>query len=67
MIVRTILGMARSLNYLPIAEGVETEDHALLARDLGCSVLQGYHLAHPMTRDDVVGRFGDGVRRRVGS
>ncbi|MCQ4348908.1 EAL domain-containing protein [Pseudomonas stutzeri] len=47
-IVRAILGMARSLGMLSIAEGVETAaQHAELER-LGCDEVQGYLFGRPL-------------------
>ncbi|MDQ0523866.1 putative bifunctional diguanylate cyclase/phosphodiesterase [Methylobacterium gregans] len=40
-----ILAFARSLGVGVVAEGVETEAQALVLRDLGCPVLQGYRYA----------------------
>ena len=31
-----------------VAEGVETESHALAALAAGCHALQGYHFARPL-------------------
>jgi diguanylate cyclase (GGDEF)-like protein/PAS domain S-box-containing protein len=42
--IRTIIAMARSLDMMVIAEGVETEDQLQLLRELGCDQYQG-HLA----------------------
>src|SRR5690606_19189262 len=44
----TIIEIGRSLNIEVVAEGIETADHAVILRDLGCDVLQGYALARPM-------------------
>jgi EAL domain-containing protein (putative c-di-GMP-specific phosphodiesterase class I) len=30
-----------------VAEGIESEAHAVLAEQLGCDFLQGYYLARP--------------------
>jgi len=47
-IVKTIIGMARSLNLNYIAEGVETEEQSQLLFDMGCSHYQGYLYGKPM-------------------
>ena len=39
--IRTIIAMARSLDMMVIAEGVETEDQLQLLRELGCDQYQG--------------------------
>ncbi len=47
-LVRTIIGMANSLNLGLVAEGVETEDQVAFLTAEGCNVLQGYFYARPM-------------------
>lgn len=48
-LVGSIIEIGRSLNIEVVAEGVETQVHAVILRDLGCDVLQGYAFARPMT------------------
>ena len=50
-IVQTILNIARSLRVSVVAEGVETEMQALLLRQMGCQVFQGFLFAKPMPLD----------------
>lgn len=57
-LVRSIVDMARSLGVDVVAEGVETQEHVRIARDLGCDVLQGFALARPMP-DDALREFLD--------
>ena len=47
-IVDSVIALARALGRTVIAEGVETEEQARILLELGCDVLQGYLLAHPM-------------------
>ena len=47
-LVRTIIGMANSLNLGLVAEGVESEDQVAFLTAEGCNVLQGYYYARPM-------------------
>lgn len=47
-IVSTILGLARNLNYLAIAEGVESVEQVELLRELKCDVIQGYWICKPI-------------------
>lgn len=51
-LVRSIVGIGKSLNIGAIAEGVETMEHAKVLNELGCDTLQGYALAKPMSGDD---------------
>jgi len=47
--VKSIIDIAKSQNIEIVAEGIESADHTLLLRKLGCDVLQGYAFARPMT------------------
>lgn len=46
-IVRRITGLCHELAMQVVAEGVETERELQSAIDLGCDLLQGYHLGKP--------------------
>jgi EAL domain-containing protein (putative c-di-GMP-specific phosphodiesterase class I)/GGDEF domain-containing protein len=48
-IVRSLIALARELDYQVVAEGVETEQSLGLIRDWGCDLAQGYHFAKPLT------------------
>ncbi len=50
-IVRSIIDLAHNLGLRAVAEGVE--DQALLTRltELGCDVVQGYHISRPLPPD----------------
>jgi EAL domain-containing protein (putative c-di-GMP-specific phosphodiesterase class I)/GGDEF domain-containing protein len=47
-IVRSLIGLARELDYEVVAEGVETAETLALIREWGCDVAQGYHFAKPL-------------------
>ncbi len=51
--VKSIVEIGRSQNIKIIAEGVETEAHALILRDLKVDCLQGYYFAKPMCAEDL--------------
>lgn len=53
-LVASIIEIGLSLGIKAVAEGVETTDHAVILRDLGCDVLQGYAFAAPMSSDDLM-------------
>ncbi|MDW6025220.1 bifunctional diguanylate cyclase/phosphodiesterase [Mesorhizobium sp. BAC0120] len=46
-VVSTIVGLSRALGVDTIAEGVETENQAMLLRAAGCDVVQGYLFGKP--------------------
>jgi EAL domain-containing protein (putative c-di-GMP-specific phosphodiesterase class I) len=54
-LVGSIIDIGRSLNIRVLAEGVETQDHVRILRDLGCDLLQGYALARPMPFEEIKG------------
>ncbi|GIE78511.1 hypothetical protein Aph02nite_44610 [Actinoplanes philippinensis] len=47
VIVEMIIGVARTLRLLVIAEGVENEEQADELYGLGCTLYQGYHFGRP--------------------
>jgi diguanylate cyclase (GGDEF)-like protein len=47
-IVRATINMARNMDRIVVAEGVETEDHLRFLREYGCQELQGYLFCRPL-------------------
>lgn len=47
-IVRSTIGLAHSLGFRAVAEGVENQAIMDLLRELGCDEAQGFHLGRPM-------------------
>ncbi|WP_375177419.1 putative bifunctional diguanylate cyclase/phosphodiesterase [Marinobacter mobilis] len=47
-IVESVVFLAKRFDRPVLAEGVETNAHARLLRDIGCELIQGYGLARPM-------------------
>jgi EAL domain-containing protein (putative c-di-GMP-specific phosphodiesterase class I) len=52
-LVSSMIDIGRSLQIEVVAEGVETMEHVSILRRLGCSSLQGYVFARPMSGDDL--------------
>src|SRR5256714_937512 len=50
-LVRTIVALVRGLGFIPIAEGVETEEQLRLLRDMGCEFAQGFHFSRAVPPD----------------
>jgi EAL domain-containing protein (putative c-di-GMP-specific phosphodiesterase class I) len=46
-IIAAVFGIARALDFLVVAEGVETEEQLALLRTFACQQAQGYHLSPP--------------------
>ena len=49
--MRTTLNMCHDLGYEVVAEGVENAETQTLLSEMGCDVIQGYHIARPMAPD----------------
>ncbi|MEN9824064.1 MAG: hypothetical protein RLZ04_2490 [Actinomycetota bacterium] len=57
-IVGAVVGIARTLGFSVVAEGVETHAELDAARALGCNVFQGYGIARPLALADLLPRVG---------
>lgn len=53
-IVSMIIRLARRLNLLIIAEGVETREQIDCVVDCGCNIIQGYIISKPVPQKDVL-------------
>ncbi|MEM1401645.1 MAG: EAL domain-containing protein, partial [Pseudomonadota bacterium] len=53
-IVRSTVDLAHHLGLRVVAEGIETERHIDMLAELNCDIGQGFHIARPMTADDVI-------------
>jgi EAL domain-containing protein (putative c-di-GMP-specific phosphodiesterase class I) len=51
-VVRSVIELGRELGIAVVAEGVETESHLQTLRQLGCTVVQGYHIGYPMSASE---------------
>ena len=56
-LVRTIVGMGRSLGLGVVAEGVERDAHVDMLREMGCDEMQGFLLGRPESLEDFGGRL----------
>ncbi len=54
-LVKSIVDIGRSLGIEVLGEGVETMAHAAILRKLGCTTLQGYAFATPMSGEALEG------------
>ena len=52
-LVRSIIGIGKSLDVEVLAEGIETHHHIAELQKLDCGYLQGFALAKPMKGDDL--------------
>ncbi len=51
-ITKTIITLAKLLKLEVIAEGVEKKEQVDLLREMGCSIIQGYYYAEPLSQMD---------------
>lgn len=63
VIVRSVIELAHGLGLQVTAEGVETTEQLAALRDLGCDLIQGYLLAHPLEADELVAWASRHTRR----
>ena len=54
VIVRSVIDLAHGLGLAVTAEGVETVEQLAALRALGCDLVQGYLLAHPLEAHELV-------------
>ncbi|MEL7640570.1 MAG: EAL domain-containing protein [Solidesulfovibrio sp.] len=57
-IVRSVIGLAHSLGYDVVAEGIETAAQLTDLAGLGCDLGQGFHYARPQPEADLLGLLG---------
>ncbi|MBC3797022.1 putative bifunctional diguanylate cyclase/phosphodiesterase [Acetobacterium tundrae] len=51
-IIKCVLYMAKDLNLITVAEGVETIEQVEFLREMGCDIAQGFYYAKPMKVTD---------------
>lgn len=52
-IVKTCIMLGHELNMQVVAEGVESQQHLDLLRDMGCDIAQGYYFSKPVTAGEI--------------
>lgn len=57
VLVSALATVARTMRMGVVAEGIETQDQMLLARAAGCALFQGYHVARPAPKAEVIRRW----------
>jgi diguanylate cyclase (GGDEF)-like protein len=63
-IVKTVVGLARTLNMDTVAEGVEQPEQLEVLQRYGCNTVQGYFVSEPMMAGDVVPFLQDWLARQ---
>lgn len=52
IVVKNIIGLAKSLNMKVVAEGIETQDQVEFLRTTECDLIQGYYYSKPISAAD---------------
>lgn len=55
-VLQTIVELGRHMRLDVVTEGIETAEQLATVRACGCQLVQGYLLARPMSREDIVAR-----------
>lgn len=53
IVLKTIIGLAKEMNYKVIAEGVEKETHLEFLENIGCDMAQGYLINKPVCAEEM--------------
>ena len=53
-IVKMTIGLCRALDIVSVAEGVETQEHLIKLKNLGCREAQGYYFSPPMELNSLI-------------
>lgn len=51
-IIKMIINLAKMLNAITVAEGVETEAQYLFLKENGCDIIQGYYFSKPLPKEE---------------
>lgn len=54
IIITSVINMAKKLNLITVAEGVETKKQSDLLKSMGCDLVQGFYYAKPMPEDEFI-------------
>ena len=52
-IASVIIGLAKKMNHVVVAEGVENKEHFAFLQEMGCDEIQGYFFAKPQNPDAI--------------
>jgi EAL domain-containing protein (putative c-di-GMP-specific phosphodiesterase class I) len=64
---QAIINLARALNLKTVAEGVETQEAAVLLKQLGVDYFQGYYFAKPMPLVEFEAWYQEQLQHKVDS
>jgi EAL domain-containing protein (putative c-di-GMP-specific phosphodiesterase class I) len=58
-VLESIMQIAKALDTEVVAEGIETEEHAVLSEEIGVHILQGFHFCRPLPAIEAATRIID--------
>lgn len=64
-VMTSICQLARDLDIVTVAQGIETEAHCRAAREAGCDLLQGFLFFRPGTGDELAAALAEQRWRRA--
>ncbi|MDX1695316.1 MAG: EAL domain-containing protein [Ketobacteraceae bacterium] len=64
-VLKSITGLAESLNLETVAEGVETEEQLNIVQEMGCRIIQGFLFAKPSPADEAMAFFDKLYKERL--
>ena len=56
--IKAIVSIGKSFNYNTVAEGIETKEQENILKILGVDYGQGYFFCKPLTKENLVKKFG---------
>lgn len=57
MVLESVMEMAKKLNMLTVAEGVEVKEDIEFLREVGCDIVQGYYFSRPIPSKEFFHQF----------
>ena len=66
-IVHAVAGLAKCLNMVSTAEGVETQQQMETLQTVGCTEMQGYFFSHARPAEEIVRLFLSGDKKKIGA
>ena len=56
-IIQSIIQLAKSMQILVIAEGIETKEQYNLLKDMGCDIFQGFLFERPIDKQTLIDKY----------
>jgi len=57
LVLESVIEMAKKLNMLTVAEGVEVKEDIEFLREVGCDIVQGYYFSRPIPSQEFFQQF----------